>query len=214
MLIQFTVFLILIFLSGLFSGSETALFSLKYYQIAKILEENLKKGELIKKLLSYPSKLLSTILFGNMFVNVFLSALATTLFIRIFGEKYEYISILLITLILLIFGEISPKLIAVKNPGRFSSGIISFLSIFSKFSNPFTTVVAWVTDICMKFIYHLFGKPSDKLGKSELRDFFVSHDDKTILDVYEKQMILNLYKFSDRKVMEIMRPRTELSMIE
>ncbi|MDD3626442.1 MAG: hemolysin family protein [bacterium] len=214
MVLNVIIFLVFLFFSGLFSGAETALFSLKYYQIVKILEVNARKGNLIKQILSMPSKLLSTILFGNMVVNIFMSSLVTMVFIKSFGEEYEYLAIIFITFILLIFGEVSPKLIAVKDPQAFSSRIVSFMTFFSKLSTPFTTVVSWITDISMKVMHISFGKPSDKLGKSELRDFYLDHEDKTILDVYEKQMILNLYRFSDRKAIEIMRPRTELSLIE
>ncbi|MCK4666151.1 CBS domain-containing protein, partial [Candidatus Dependentiae bacterium] len=81
-------------------------------------------------------------------------------------------------------------------------------------TTPITAIIAWITDLSIKILHLSFGKPSNKIMKTELKDFFIDHDDKATLDIYEKQMILNLYEFSDRKAIEIMRPRTEVFTIE
>ncbi len=214
MILQLIIFVLLLFFSALFSGSETAFFSLKYYQIVKVKEEDIKKGNQIKKILSKPSKLLSTILLGNMLVNIFMSSLVASLFLRLSHEYSELISILITTFVLLIFGEVTPKLLAVKNPKTFSKRVVSIMMLFENITTPITAIIAWITDLSIKILHLSFGKPSNKIMKTELKDFFISHDDKATLDIYEKQMILNLYEFSDRKAIEIMRPRTEVFTIE
>ncbi|MCK4665831.1 DUF21 domain-containing protein, partial [Candidatus Dependentiae bacterium] len=136
MIVSLMIFVLLLFFSALFSGSETAFFSLKYYQIVKVIEEDSKKGNQIKKLLSKPSKLLSTILFGNMLVNIFMSSLVASLFLKMRYEYSELISILITTFVLLIFGEVTPKLLAVKNPKSFSKRIVSLMIFFENITTP------------------------------------------------------------------------------
>ena len=120
-LIKVFLFIIFLVLSGFFSGSETAFFSLDRIKLNRMKHSDKKRDKLVVRLLESPSKLLTTILMGNMFVNIASSSLSTDLTSRIFPGGGTGLAVVLMTFLLLIFGEITPKTIALKNPEKISN---------------------------------------------------------------------------------------------
>ena len=109
---QIVVLIILLILSGFFSMSETALMSLSKIRIRHMVEDGVKGAKLVEKLTQDPNKLLGAILIGNNIVNILASSLATTLFVSIVGPSGVGIATGVMTVLVLIFGEITPKSIA------------------------------------------------------------------------------------------------------
>ncbi len=204
-------------LSGLFSSTETAFTAINRIRLKGQFEkENPKQTEDVERLLEHPSKLITAILIGNNFCNVACSALGTTIIIDVF--KYIQITNLaiimptitvIVTILLLIFGEITPKTLALKEPERFA--------VFSsKFISPFLIVfspIIYIFDIFNQFINKIFKSELQLSNKSmsidELKLMLdISHDDGIIEDDKTK-MLTNIFEFSETIVREIMTPRTD-----
>ena len=111
---QLIILVILLSLSAFFSASETALMSLSKIRVRHMVDEKVKGASLVSKLVENPGKLLSAILIGNNVVNIGASALATSIAISYWGEKGVGISTVVMTVLVLIFGEITPKSIAAR----------------------------------------------------------------------------------------------------
>ena len=131
-LIQIIILAILIMLSAFFSGSETALFSLSKIRVKRLQLESRANSKLVARLLNYPTRLLISILIGNMLVNVFASSTASALVIGLFGKRALGLSIGMMTFLILVFGEITPKSIAINNSENFSLKVAPYINVFSK----------------------------------------------------------------------------------
>lgn len=131
---------ILIVLSSYFSASETAFSSLSRIRVKGMAEKGSKRANLVLVLYDNYDKLLSTILIGNNIVNIALTAIATVLFVRYFGSKGTTIATVVITLVVLIFGEISPKSLAKETPEKFAMFSARFLSVLTLLMAPLNYV--------------------------------------------------------------------------
>jgi putative hemolysin len=203
----------LLLFSAFFSASETALISLSKIRLRHMVEEKLKGAELINTLLQTPDKLLGTILVGNNIVNIGASALATALAISFFGNNGVVIATAAMTVLVLIFGEITPKALAAENSEKISRKVskpISFIVILLK---PIVSVFIAISNVLIRL---LGGK------KREKRPFVTGEELKTIVrvghkegvfKVEEKQMIYNVLEFGDLHVRDVMLPRTDVVAI-
>ncbi|MGN0556211.1 MAG: CNNM domain-containing protein, partial [Acutalibacteraceae bacterium] len=121
-IITVIIMVLLVFLSACFSASETAFSSLNRIRMKNLAENGSKKAARVMKLSDNFAKLLSTLLIGNNIVNIALASIATVLFVKHFGDIGATLSTVVITVAVLIFGEISPKTLAKDNPERFAMG--------------------------------------------------------------------------------------------
>ncbi|RAP24040.1 hemolysin [Candidatus Marinamargulisbacteria bacterium SCGC AG-343-K17] len=210
-------FIVFLLLSGLFSSTETAFTAINRIRLKGQYEkEKPKQTEDVERLLEQPSKLITAILIGNNFCNVACSALATTIIIDIFRQLHiTNLAIImptitiLVTVLLLIFGEITPKTLALKEPERFA--------VFSsKFISPLLIIlypVIIVFDAFNRLVNKVFKSKSQFSNKSlsidELKLMLdISHDDG-IIESDKNKMLTNVFEFSDIIVREIMTPRTD-----
>ncbi|MGI6732357.1 MAG: HlyC/CorC family transporter [Anaerovoracaceae bacterium] len=208
------VLILCLVLSATFSASETALMSLSKIRLKQMLENKEKGAERVNKLLSNPSKLLSTILIGNNAVNIGASALATSISIDIFGNHGVGIATGVMTLLVLIFSEITPKSLAAQNADKVSVRLSSLVRLVTIFLGPVSFVLTKLTN----FLVRIFGGEVD-----ENQPFITQEELKTIVDVShkegvlegeEKEMINNVFEFGDSLVNEVMTPRTEMIAID
>lgn len=201
--------LTLLILSAFFSGSETALFSLTGFQKKKIQADNPSASNTISLLLKSPTRTLATILIGNMFVNIAATSIATILSISLFGANGVAVSIVFMTLILLIFGEVTPKTYAMSNPEGFSIFCSRPLHIFGKLIWPIRRLLRIVSDI---FIMLLTRKKNTNpyITESELKALMTISRKEGIIDDDEEEMIHSIFELGDRSVDEIMRPRVDV----
>jgi len=205
---------ILLFLSAFFSASETALMSLSKIRIRHMVDEKVKGASLVGKLIENPGKLLSAILIGNNVVNIGASALATSLAIIYFGEKGVGISTVIMTILVLIFGEITPKSIATRNSEKVSLKVAKPIYFITLILNPISMIFTYLTN----FVIRLFGGKVDMnkpfITEEELRTIVdVSHEEG-VLEVEEKQMIYNVFEFGDSQIKEVMVPRTDMIAVD
>ncbi len=208
--IQWISLVILVLLSAFFSGSETALTSANKIKLRAIENKDRRVNRLLK-IHDDSVKMLSAVLIGNNIVNMAASALATVIAIRI--DLSVGIMTMIMTVLILIFGEITPKSVAAAYPESIAlavSGIISALMWV-------LTPVIFVINLLASFVLKLFGidlmNRKDALTESELRTFVdVSHEDG-VIEKSEKKIINNVVDFGDSRARDIMIPRIDVSLI-
>ena len=211
--IQLFILLVLLILSGFFSSAETALTCAGKVRIRSLAEDGNKKALRVQVILESYSKMLSTILIGNNIVNIGASSLATTLTIRLFGNRFVGICTGLLTFLVLIFGEIVPKTWAGAHADKIAlaySGIIRALMVV------FTPVI-WIVDNIARGIIRLFHLGADpeenSITEEELRTYVdVSHEEG-VIESEEREFIHNVFDFSDSTASEIMIPRIDVSAV-
>ncbi len=212
-----TSFLVIVFLflvSALISGSETAFFSLN----AKILEDpkkNKRKVELIEELLQKPKKLLATILITNNFVNVAIVVLTYYFLNDVFHiERLNVyvrflLEVVLITSLILLIGEIIPKIYAAQKPYAFAGFMAKPLLALTRFLSPLSYILVHSTNL----IDNSIQKKKKAIDKAELSEAIVlSTDDHK--HRHERKMLEDLVKFSDIEASEIMRSRVDMFAVE
>lgn len=201
-------------LSAFFSASETALFSLNKLQLKKIQkEESGWRVNSIIKLLDDPQKTLITILTGDMFVNIAASSLATYLAIKLFGNVGIGIAGGIMIFMILVFGEIVPKSLAISNAETIAKKIARPVEIISSFLFPLILFFK----IIIKALYYFFGKKRIKEKKEITEEDLIAlinvGKDEGVIEEEEKKMIRNIFEFGDTMVKEVMVPRVDMACI-
>lgn len=198
-------FIILLFLSALFSATEIAFFSLTIAQARRLQEKKLKGADLVWKLKNRPQRLLITILLGNNIVNVLIAALATALAIKMFGSSGVGIATGVVTLAILIFGEITPKSIAQKNNAgiaRYSAFVIYPLSIVFY---PISAVLIKFNSVIAHKLLKI--KNPELVTEDEIRTLARLGVETGAIAYQERELIENIFKFNDIEVKEVMTPK-------
>ena len=213
MLIKLILLGIMLLLSAFFSGSETALFSLDQIQIQKMLKEKRPNAHLISKLLKQPTCLLITILVGNMFVNIASSTLATAIATNLLGNKGIGIAIGIMTFLILIFGEITPKTYAVHNAERLSQLVIVPLNLFSYIILPLRKILESLTNIMINSPLG-YVKETQAATEDELRTIIELGHKEGIVKEFEKEMIHNVFDINQTNVSKAMTYRLEIFSID
>ena len=209
--------ILLIFLlggSGFFSASETALTSLNRVRVRNMVEDNVKGAKTLENLINNPSRLLGTILVGNNVVNIGASSLATSIAIDLFGNTGVGIATGVMTLLVLVFGEITPKSLAAENSEKIALKVSGPISNLGKILSPIVRILLFITDGISKLLGAKSNDNTPFITKSELRTMLnVSHEEG-IIKAGEKNMIVNVFDFRDIKVAKIMTPRTDMEVLD
>jgi len=216
--IRVIIFLILIGLSAFFSGSEAAFFSLSKEMIDRLKESSSKTSIRIVSLLAKPRFLLITILVGNTVVNVAAATVAALLTadlsssLRFSEEIAIVIEIVVVTSVLLVFSELTPKIFAVKNSYKFAAAVSIPLQVISFFFFP----IAFILDKFPTLLSGLLATRVKKhlLSKEELKTLIEVSEEKGALEEDEKEMIHSIFEFSKTTVKEIMVPRIDMVCVE
>ncbi len=205
---------ILLILSGLFSASETALFSLSKIQLRRLKERKPAQSALITQLLNSPRRTLNTILTGNMLVNITASALVTEMVMRLGGQKGLGLAIGLTTFLLLVFGEVTPKTFAISHAEGFSCFISRPLCLFAKLIFPIRFAWAKIADF---FSQRLIGRQylrESFLTSEEIRGLVSIGEKEGVISKEEEQMISTVFDFGERYINEIMTPRVDIVAVD
>ncbi len=211
--IQIIVLLILVILSAFFSSAETALVSVSKIRIRTLAEDGNKAALRVQKIHTQYSKMLSTILVGNNIVNISASALATSATIRMFGSAFVGLATGLLTLAVLLFGEIVPKTWATSHAFEVSlaySGIIRVLMILL---TPIVFVVDHISGAIIRLFHLDSPSGSENLTEDELRTYVEVGKEEGVIEHEEHEMINNVFDFSDSTAEEIMIPRIDMSSV-
>lgn len=201
---------VFIVLSGFFSASETALLSVSKVKVRHDVQNGDQKAVKVSNLLKSPSKLLTTILIGNNVVNIASSALATTLALEFFGAQGPWIATLGMTLIVLVFGEITPKTYATQNSEKVSYWLAPYLSFLSKIFWPLVKVLVKLTNVVIRL---MGGDPQQQrpfITEDEIIRFVTVGEEEGVIEEEEKEMIHSIFEFDDLIVRELMVPRIDI----
>ena len=207
---QLIIIIVLIFLSGFFSSAETAFSTLNRVRMRNLEEEGSKKAARVNKILESYSKMLSAILIGNNIVNLTASSLTTAFVIGVCGNAYIGIGTGILTIVVLLGGEIIPKTWANLNSEKLALAYSSVIYALMKVMTPVIFIVDLLSNGILKLLHVDPNKKMDTITESELKTYVdVSHEDGQI-ESDEREMIYNIFEFSDTCVKDIMIPRTNM----
>ncbi|KJS29684.1 MAG: hypothetical protein VR76_05780 [Pseudomonas sp. BRH_c35] len=205
------VFLLLC--SAFFSSSETGMLSLNRYRLRHQAKEGHRGAQRASELLAHPDRLLGTILVGNNFVNILASSIATVLAMQLWGEAGIAIATIGLTIILLIFGEITPKTLAALRPEIVAYPVSLPLKLLQKVLYPLVAMLGWVSNGLLKLLgVDLSNKGNDSLSTEELRS--VVRESGTDLPLNRQSMLLGILDLERVTVDDIMIPRNEVTGID
>lgn len=212
--IQLIILVILILLSAFFSSAETSLTTVNKIRMKALAAEGNKNAIRVEKVLDNTGKMLSTILIGNNIVNISATSFATSLTIQIWGNAAVGIATGILTIAILLFGEIVPKTWASKNSEKLA--LIYCHPIYGLMY--ILTPVIVIVDVISGFLLKLLGvDPNAKasvMTESELKTYVdVSHEDG-VIESEEREMILNVFDFGDSCAKDIMIPRIDMCMLD
>ncbi len=205
---------VLILLSIIFSASETAFLSINKLRLRFLRNKKDRKAVRAGKLLDKKNLLLNTLLIGNNIVNIALSAVVTSIALSFFGNSGIGIATGIVTLILLIFGEITPKTVGSHHPETIAflfSGVIRFFSIILK---PLVLFFTSVSSFILKLLHIKNSEKSATFSEEEIKHLIEIGEEEGILDSSEKKMMHRVFKFTDLSAKEIMTPRTQIAAID
>ena len=213
-LIQIIALVILLIGSGFFSASETALMSLSRIKIRHMEEDGVRGAKLVGSLLEDSNRLLTSILIGNNIVNIAATSISTSLFITLWGAQGVAAATALMTVLVLIFGEITPKTISANTPEKVSLIVAKPIKIFMIILKP----VVGIFNIITKIIFKLLGVDDHGvrpfITEEELKTMVnVSHEEG-LLEIEEREIINNVFEFGDMQAKEAMVQRLDIVAID
>ncbi|MFA4843403.1 MAG: hemolysin family protein [Candidatus Margulisiibacteriota bacterium] len=211
----------LILLSALFSMSETAMTTVSRHRIAHLAEQKRPGARLLKRLRADPGKLLSTVLVGNNIVNISASVLTTTVVTSYF-EKQGMVgegvvigsAIGFLTLVILVFGEITPKTVAIKNAETLALWLAPVMLVLEWLLMPIAMIM---TTISRPFVI-LFGggtkEPATLVTEEMIKSLLFAGEQEGTIERDEREMISSVFKFGDLTVTQVMTPRDKIEHVE
>ena len=213
-ILQIGLLIVLLLGSGFFSASETSLMSLSKIRIRYMEDEGVKGAKLVGSLIEKSSDLLSSILVGNNIVNIAATSVSTSLFISIFGDGGVAIATAVMTVLVLVFGEITPKTIAANSPEKVAVVVSKPISIIMKITKP----IVWVFNLLTGIIFKIMGIDNDGvkpfITEEELKAMVnVSHEEG-VLEMEEREIINNVFQFGDMQAKEAMIQRLDMVAID
>lgn len=208
--IQLLALLFLVMLSAFFSSAETALTTVNRIRLQALCAEGDKRAAVVLKVVENSSKMLSSILIGNNLVNNFSAALATALAIKMFGNGAVGIVTGILTIAILIFGEITPKTFATANAERLSLAYASVILLLMKVLTPVIVIINTICRYLLKLLHVDTDRSLNTMTEMELRTIVeVSHKDG-VIEKEEREMIYNVVDFGDSQAKDVMVPRADV----
>ncbi len=206
----------LLFCSAFFSSSETALFSLSRLDLQQLRRERNPHSETIHALLDQPRRLIISILSGNELVNIAAAANMTAILVTLYGSNQAgWINLMVMIPLLLLFGEVTPKTIAVSNPVRYTTAIIaSPMNLWVKLITPLRWAIRSIADRITTLIVGDEKAAENILQIDEFKTLVEKVALEGKLDATERALIYNLLEANDTEIVEIMTPRTQTSFLD
>ncbi len=204
---------ILVACSAFFSSSETAFFSISKIALRQIILAKKKRAKLIETLKSNPHNLLTTILIGNNLVNNFSASLATALAVSLFGNSGVGIATLIMTIVIIIFGETVPKTLAAHHPIETAQVTAPYLRALEFILKPFVLFFSLFSVGINKLIKTFSSHHNPVITEDELKTLIELGSQDGILESQRKNMLANLFEFYDLRVRDIMLDRSLIEAV-
>lgn len=212
-LIQLIILVILVFLSGFFSSAETSMTTVNHIHIQALAEQGNKNAIILNKVISDSGKMLSTILIGNNIVNMAASSLMTTFTIQVFGNVYVGLATGILTLIILLFGEITPKTLASIHSEKIALSYARSIYILMIVLTPIVFLVGKLGNGVMFLLKVDPNAKTNTMTEHELRTLVNVSQEDGVIEREEQQMIYNVFDFGDSTARDVMIPRIDMSFI-
>jgi CBS domain containing-hemolysin-like protein len=209
----FLLVILLLACSAFFAGSESAYFSLRHTVIQR-LRNGARKERRVAELLSRPRTLLVTILLGNLFVNVASTSIVTAIIIKMVGENSVGISTLVMTVVILIVGEVVPKSVALRSPVRLSTAASPVYRVLIYIFGPIQRFLVRIADSSVSLISRLWGEPRAGYGTRELVHAVREGYRKGVFGEFEAEMLTNFFRFAETTVEEVQIPRVDVFSVD
>ena len=203
--------IVLIVLSAYFSATETAFSSLSRIRLKNLADNGNKRAKLAYKLVDNYDELISSVLVGNNIVNISASSLATVLFIKAFGDNGPTVSTIAMTIIVLIFGEVTPKSIAKEAPEAFAMFSAPIINVLIYVFKPINVCLVGIKKLVKKFV-----KVSNDrtISESELLTIVEEAEHDGGINENESELIHNVIEFDDLEAIDIMTPRVDVEAVD
>lgn len=209
----FIIAAVLVILSMLFSISESAFLGMNRLRLRILRKKKDRRALRAGKLLDKKDRLINTLLISNDIVNIFLSSLITSIAFSMVGEKGVGIATLVATVILLIFGEITPKTIAASCPDKIAYGLSGFVSAVVFILRPVVFIITSIAGFFMKLFGIKRNKQKQSYTEEEIKTFFEMSSESGVIEENENRMMSQIFKFSDLEAQDIMVPRTKIRAV-
>lgn len=212
--IQAAAILIMVLLSGFFSSAETSMTTVNRIRIQSLVEQGNRNAILLDKVISDSGKMLSTILIGNNIVNMAASALMTTLTIQVFGNIYVGAATGILTLVILVFGEITPKTLASIHAEKFALAYAKYIYMLMVLLTPVVFLVGKFSNAIMALLGVDPNAKTNIMTEHELRTLVNVGQEDGVIENEEKQMIYNVFDFGDSTARDVMIPRIDMCFVD
>ena len=209
----FTLLFVLILISGFFSSSETSMLSLNRYRLKHLMGSGHKGARRASKLLERPDRLIGLILIGNNLVNILASAIATVIAIRLYGDAGIAVATIVLTLVILIFAEITPKTVAALHPEKLAFPFSLILVPLLKLFMPLVLAINSITNGLLRLLgFRPDVQEGEALSQEELRTIVT--ESGTMIPGRHRRMLTNILDLEQVTVDDIMVPRNEVYGID
>lgn len=211
--IELIVIIVGVIGSAFFSSSETALTSLNVFKIRQMEENGVENSSLVRKLTDDIGKVLTTILIGNNIVNIVTTTVATIFFTDLFGPSGAIISTIVLTLTILIFGEVTPKNIASSSSEKVALKVAKPIKFFDFILKPMSFFLQAITNFLTRLLIGENAKKGDLVTEEDLKTIVDVSEEQGVINDQESEIINNVFEFGDSDVEDIMTARTNMEAI-
>lgn len=199
--------------SAFFSSSETALTSLNVFKIRQMEENGVENSSLVRRLTDDIGKVLTTILIGNNIVNIVTTTIATIFFTDLLGSSGAVVSTIILTLTILIFGEVTPKNIATSSSEQLALKVAKPIKFFDFILKPLSFFLQAITNFLTKIIIGESSQKGDLVTEEDLKTIVDVSEEQGVINDQESEIINNVFEFGDSDVEDIMTARTNMEAI-
>ena len=199
--------------SAFFSSSETALTSLNVFKIRQMEENGVENSSLVRRLTDDIGKVLTTILIGNNIVNIVTTTIATIFFTDLLGSSGAVVSTIILTLTILIFGEVTPKNIATSSSEKLALKVAKPIRFFDFILKPLSFFLQAITNFLTKIIIGENSQKGDLVTEEDLKTIVDVSEEQGVINDQESEIINNVFEFGDSDVEDIMTARTNMEAI-
>lgn len=207
------ILVVLVSLSMLFSISESSFLGMNKLRLRILRKNKDKKAVRAGKLLDKRERLINSLLVSNDIVNILLSSIITSIALELFGEKGVGIATFAATIILLIFGEITPKTISTRCPDRIAYFLAPFVKVVVVIMTPIVTIVTFIARCFLRIFGIKTKNKKQSYTEEEIKTFFDMSSESGVIEEDENRMMTQVFKFSDLEAQDIMVPRTKIRAI-
>ena len=212
--LQIVIVIGLLGLSAFFSSAETAMTTVNRIRVRNLAEAGLERAEILAKILDNQPKMLSAILIGNNIVNISASSLMTVVVTDIFGNAYIGAATGILTLMVLIFGEITPKTAATLYSETVALRFAKSIYLMMQILTPVIFIVDKLSLVVLRLLRIDPNRKPEAITEEELRTIVEVSHEEGVIESDEKKMIYNVFDFGDSVVKDVMVPRVEMTFID